>query len=96
MVIRNWCHKSVNTATLLHWLLYRGTFTLILSVGSCRIVVAGLNNEVATLTKNLFNKIIYMENTLGLCRLCHYNEVALLMRWLLNEVSLYTSQSGIM
>ena len=30
-----------------------------------------------------------MENMLGLFRCGHYNEVALLLRWLLSEVSLY-------
>jgi len=52
MVIRNWCHKSVTTATLLR----------------------------CTLT----NKII-----LGLSIPGHYNEVALLMRYPLSEISLY-------
>jgi len=36
-----------------------------------------------------------MENTFGLSRPGHYNEMVLLMRWLLSEVSLYPTLTEI-
>ena len=36
-----------------------------------------------------------MENMLGLFRCGHYNEVALLLRWPLSEVSLYNYFAGV-
>jgi len=47
-------------------------------------VAAGL----ITTSKKLFNNIKNMENILELSRPGHYNEVALLMMWLLSDVSL--------
>jgi len=49
-------------------------------------VAADLINEVAALLK--LNQWDGMENMFGLPRPGHYNEVALIMRWLLSEVLL--------
>ena len=49
------------------------------------------------LTLAMLNKFLSFENSsLGTTRHGHYNEVILLIRWSLNEVSLYVSRSTIL